>query len=132
MSRPFVPSPRILLRTLLLLTLFLGWTSTLTAQSVSVTLRLDTNTIAVGGTTTLRVFGQVVPTLRADADRIFSWYLDVLNTNGSIAQANYNAMQKAASDRHPQTSSTGFNSGANRHGIYDTFQDFAGAGVTNP
>ena len=58
------------------------------AQVVAVTLRLDTNVISVGGSTTLRVFAQVVPSVRANAERIFSWYVDVLNTNSPVATAN--------------------------------------------
>src|SRR5262249_15299187 len=81
--------------------------------------------------TTLHIFAQVVPSLRTNSDRIFSWYLDVLNTNGTAAGANYAAMQKTASDQDPQTSSTGLAQGANRVGIYDTFLNPPGAGTTN-
>src|SRR5437764_7853752 len=89
---------------LLMLIPFLAHAVSSRAQSVSVTLRLDTNQISVGAATTLHVFAQVVPSLRTNADRIFSWYVDVLNTNGTVASANYNAMIKAASDNDPQTS----------------------------
>src|SRR4051794_24460498 len=88
-------------------------------QVVGVTLRLDTNVISVGGATTLRVFAQVIPSIRPNADQIFSWYVDVLNTNGSIASANYASMVKNASDNIPEISSSGFNDGANRRAIYD-------------
>jgi len=99
---------------------------------VTVTAKLDTNRITMGSSTTLRIYAQVAPAYRANAERIFSWYVDVLNTNGAAAQANYSAMQKSASDKDPQTSSTGFDSGANRRGIYDTFLNLPGAGVANP
>lgn len=102
------------------------------AQAVVVTARLDTNSISVGGSTTLRVFAQVVPGLRPTSDRIFSWYVDVLNTNGAAVSANYGAMTKPASDNDPLISSTGLTQGANRRGIYDTFMNLAGAGVNNP
>jgi len=101
------------------------------AQAVAVTVRLDTNVLAVGQTTTLRVFAQVVPGLRASADRIFSWYVDVLNTNATAATANYGSMTKAGSDNNAQTSSTGTTDGAHRRGIYDTFLNRPGAGVSN-
>jgi hypothetical protein len=101
------------------------------AQAVVVTARLDTNLLAVGQTTTLRVFAQVTPNLRADADRIFSWYVDVLNTNGAAASAHYDLMLKSASDNDPLISSTGTTDGANRRGIYDTFLNRPGAGVSN-
>jgi len=100
-------------------------------QAVSVTARLDNGTLAVGQTTTLRVFAQVVPNLRANADRIFSWYVDVLNTNGAVAAANYVSMTRSASDNNPQTSSTGTTDGVHRRGIYDTFLNRPGAGVSN-
>ena len=101
------------------------------AQVVGVTAQLDTNTITVGGSTTLHVYAQVLPAYQASAERIFSWYVDVLNTNGSIASANYAAMQKTASDNDGSTSSAGTADGANRRGIYDTFLNRPGAGVTN-
>jgi hypothetical protein len=100
-------------------------------QSVAVTLRLDTNQVAIGATTTLHVYAQVMPTLRSDAERIFSWYVDVLNTNGPVARGNYAAMLRPASDKDPRTSSPGLDQGANRRGIYDTFLNLPGAGVSN-
>lgn len=100
-------------------------------QSVAVTLRLDTNRVAVGAATTLRVSAQVVPVLRAEAERIFAWYVDILNTNGPVARGNYSTMLRPASDKDPQTSSTGVDQGANRRGIYDTFLNLPGAGVSN-
>lgn len=102
------------------------------AQAVTVTARLDTNSIPAGGSTTLRVFAQVVPGLRPTTDRIFSWYLDVLNTNGTAASGNYASMLKPVSDNDPLISSVGFNQGANRRGVYDTFLNLAGAGVNTP
>lgn len=102
------------------------------AQAVSVTMQLDTNTITVGQSTVLHIYAQVLPVYRTNADRIFSWYVDVINTNGAAANANYAAMQKIASDKDPQLSSTGTTQGANRRGIYDTFLNLPGAGVTNP
>ena len=66
------------------------------AQVVGVTARLDTNVVAVGQSTTLRIFAQVLPAFRARAERIFSWHVDVLNTNGVAASANYAAMLKPA------------------------------------
>src|SRR5262245_13709300 len=87
-------------------------------QSVVVTASLDATSINAGQTTTLRVFAQVAPAFRPSSDRIFSWYLDVLNTNGPAASANYVAMVKPASDNDPLISSKGFADGANRRGIY--------------
>jgi hypothetical protein len=101
------------------------------AQAVAVTLSLDSPTVGLGAGTTLRVFAQVVPAQRPNADRIFSWYLNVLNTNGAVAAANYAAMQKTTSDEDPYTSSAGFTTNGNRFGIYDTFLNLPGAGVSN-
>ena len=101
------------------------------AQAVAVTARLDTNVLTAGQTTTLHILAQVVPSLRATSGRIFSWYVDVLNTNGVVASANYGAMLKSASDNDPQLSSKGVADGANRRAIYDTFLNLPGAGVTN-
>jgi hypothetical protein len=97
-----------------------------------VTAVLDTNAVPAGGSTTLRVFARVMPAQQANASRIFSWYVDVINTNGTAAAANYGAMQKTVSDKDPQTSSTGTPDGANRRAIYDTFLNLPGAGVSAP
>lgn len=114
-----------------------GWLAIVSAASVrsqvvDVTASLDANTVSVGGSTTLRVLARVVPAQQANADRIFSWYVDVLNTNGTVATANYAAMQRSASDKDPATSSTGTQEGANRRGVYDTFMNLPGAGVNAP
>jgi len=101
------------------------------AQVVDVTALLDSTNLPVGGSTTLRVFARVVPAQQTNANRVFSWYVDLLNTNGNVAAANYGAMQKTASDNTSQTSSTGVADGANRRGIYDTFLNLPGAGVSN-
>ena len=110
--------------------LFVG-THSSQGQAVTVTMSLDTNRIAAGGSTVLRIYAQVVPTLQASADRIFSWYVDVLNSNGLVASAHYDLLQKTASDNDPLTSSLGSSSGANRHGIYDTFLNLPGAGTSD-
>lgn len=102
------------------------------AQVVDVTVSLDTTTVPAGGSTTLRVFARVVPAQRTNSERIFSWYVDVINTNSAAATANYAGMLKTASDKDPQTSSTGTQDGANRRGIYDTFMNLPGAGVNAP
>ena len=115
-----------------LLFVLIGSGPNLLAQAVAVTARLDTNTISLGGSTTLRVFAQVIPALRANSDQIFAWYVDVLNTNGSVASANYAAMQKSSSDNDPKISSIGTNDGPNQRGIFDTFLNLPGAGVANP
>lgn len=102
------------------------------AQVVGVALRFDTNQIFVGGSTLLHVEAQILPAFRSSAEQIFSWCLDVLNTNGAVATANYAAMLKTASDEFPETSSLGTADGANRRGIYDTFLELPGAGRDTP
>src|SRR5437660_822643 len=119
-------------RSLLWLALVVISSTRARGQAVMVTMRLDTNRIAVGASTTLHVYAQVAPAYRANADQIFSWYVDVLNTNGAAASANYDAMIKAASDRDAQTSSKGNSVGANRKDIYDTFLNLPAAGVVAP
>jgi hypothetical protein len=111
---------------------WLGSSPRASAQAVAVTMRLDTNLVTVGQGTTLHISAQVVPGLRPTSDRIFSWYVNVLNTNGAAVGANYNSMLKTASDNDPSLSSKGVNSGANRFAIYDTFLNLPGAGVANP
>jgi hypothetical protein len=117
---------------LLLPGLLLGPAPHSSAQAVAVTLQLDANSVQVGDSTLLHVYAQVVPNLRASTDRIFSWYVDVLNTNGAVASAAYAALQRPSSDKDPLSSSTGFSVGADRRGIYDSFINLPGAGTTNP
>ena len=101
-------------------------------QPVLVTLRLDQSQVAVEEVTTLHVFAQVAPVAQLQADRIFTWYVDLLNLNPTIAACEYNALQRPASDKDPQTSSTGTNDFGNRLGIYDTFVNLAAAGRDTP
>jgi hypothetical protein len=92
------------------------------AQYVAVTMQFDSSTIAVGGTTTLHVFAQVVPAYRANSERIFSWYVDMLNGSPAVAQADYSQLQKPTSDNYPPPgSSSGTTQGSDRRGIYDSF-----------
>lgn len=109
-----------------------GSAASLQAQVVDVTAALDTNTVPAGGSTTLRVFARVATAQQASASQIFSWYVDVINTNGTVATANYGAMLKTASDKDPLTSSTGTQDGAHRRAVYDTFRNLPGAGVSAP
>jgi hypothetical protein len=102
------------------------------AQFVNVTLKLDAAQVSGGGTTTFRVVAQVVPDRRASSDRIFSWYVDLLNEGATVAKADYSKLQRPSSDNHPLTSSPGTTDGAHRRGIYDTFLNRAGAGVAEP
>ncbi len=117
------------IRFFLLLAIFCGATLDATlAQVVSVTLSLDTNRIAIGETTTLHVYAQIIAPRRASTDRIFSWYVDLLNATGTAARINADALAKPSSDKDPRTSSSGTAESANRRGIYDTFLNLAGAG----
>ncbi len=101
------------------------------AQPVAVTLQVDQPVLTVGATTTLRVFAQVQPAYQTNADRIFSWYIDLRNTNGTAARAEYSQLQKPTSDNDPRISSNGTTDGAHRRGVYDTFLNLAGAGKTS-
>ena len=104
----------------------------LDGQYVQITLSLETNRIAVGSNTLLHVYAQITPAYRPTTDRIFSWYVDLVNTNGSIAQGDWPKLQRPKSDRDTRTSSGGVTVGANRRGIYDTFINLPSAGRTNP
>jgi hypothetical protein len=102
------------------------------AQTVEVTARFDTNQIPLFGSTTFRVFAQVIPSLRATSDRIFSWYIDVIDENIEVAAADFEAMTKTSSDNEPGASSTGNGEGSERTGIFDSFIGLPGAGVSQP
>jgi hypothetical protein len=102
------------------------------AQVVEVTARFDRAVVGIGQSTTLRVFAQVALDQRANTDRIFSWYVDLLNSTAAIAQADFSQLTRSASDNEPRTSSGGVTDGAHRRGIYDTFLNLPGAGVSQP
>jgi hypothetical protein len=102
-------------------------------QAVEVTTRLDTNRVAIGGSTILRAYAQVRADLRPKSDRIFSWYLDLASANSDVATADYASLTKPTSDNDPDTSSTGTTDAqGSRRGIYDTFLNTPGAGVAEP
>jgi hypothetical protein len=109
----------------------LGLTTAVHAQFAAVTMKLDANQIVVGATTTLHVYAQVIAAQRTNADRIFSWYVDLVNPAGSVADSSAPII-KSTSDQDPQTSSSGVLDGSNRRGIYDTFLNLPGAGVNAP
>jgi hypothetical protein len=98
------------------------------AQPVAVTMVLETNKVAIGQSTILHVYAEIAPEEKPATLQIFSWYLDFLNENSSIANANYAALLRPTSDQDPRTSSGGFTVGANRRGIYDTFLNLPAAG----
>lgn len=102
------------------------------AQAVAVTLQLDSTSIAAGETTQLHVLAQIVPSQRASSDRIFSWYIDLLDNDGSVAIPQFDQLRKTASDQDSQTSSSGRTDGAHRRGIYDTFLNLPNAGRDTP
>lgn len=110
------------------------WLLSVTAQAqfAIVTLKLDTNRVAVGESTVLHVFAQIAAPQRIIAERIFSWNVDLLDSNGNAARSDFSRLLKPASDREPHTSSAGMVDGANRLGIYDTFLDRPGAGREAP
>lgn len=101
------------------------------AQAVDVTLSLDQPSLEPGQSTILRVFAQVDPSIAAQTDRIFSWYIDVECDHPTAAANDYDSLAMIASDNIPATSSSGTTDGVNRRGIHNTFMTLPGAGKTN-
>jgi hypothetical protein len=97
------------------------------ANAVLVTIEADDTTLAVGESTTVTVYGQIDAAIQVSSDQIFSWYVDVLNDNGT-AVGGFAAVRTPASDNTPATSSDGTPDGANLKGLYDTFLSNPGAG----
>lgn len=114
------------------LSIFLQPQSARAQGAVDVTLTLDKTRVFVGDTATLRVYGQIDPTIEVDTDRIFSWYIDVLNSNGLVATADWNNLVTSFSDNNPLTSDDGKISGHDCVGVYDTFLNRASAGKGAP
>jgi hypothetical protein len=118
------------------LVLFLWLASAALARAatpaVKVTLNSDATTLKVGDSTTIHVFAQIAPEHQADTDQIFSWYVDLLDSNGAAFQITAATLNVATSDKDTATSSKGAVSGANLRGIYDTFLKTPGAGHDAP
>jgi len=112
--------------------LILSNSAALAAPAVTVTLSLETNRIAVGATTLLHAYARIAPAYEPNADRIFSWYVDLTDSAGNVALPQYDQLVKPTSDRNPRTSSLGQTVGADRLGMYDTFINRSGAGRGAP
>ncbi len=100
-------------------------------QVVDILTTLETNRIPVGGATLLHVYAQVNLARRADSDQLLLWYVDILNGEPLIARLNFGSLVKPVSDRDPRISSVGVLDGGSLRGIYDSFFNLPGAGVTN-
>lgn len=111
----------------LALVILMGGLPLRAANAVEVTIEAGDTELAVGETTTVTVYGRIAAAIESNSDRIFSWYVDVLNDAGGVA-GGYGNLQTPAADNTPQTSSDGTTQGANRRGIYDTFLNRPGAG----
>ncbi len=118
------------MRWILLILVCLG-SNRVRAQVVDVWATLETNRIPVGGSTLLHVFAQVTPARQADSDQLLLWYVDILSGEPSIARIHVASLVKPVSDRDPRISAVGVPDGGHLRGIYDSFFNLPGAGVTN-
>jgi len=100
--------------------------------AVQVTIQAEATTLKLGTSTVLHVYAQLVPAVLTNTDQIFSWYVDLLNSDGTIIQADPASIKVPTSDHDPATSSKGHSDGTNVHGIYDTFLGLPGAGHDAP
>lgn len=101
-------------------------------RPVTVTLRADAATLAPGATTVVRAFAQVSPGYRARADRIFTWYLDLLVSTPEQLELDVASLTRPRSDADPVLGSPGIADGASLMGIRDSFLNLEGAGVAAP
>jgi hypothetical protein len=108
------------------------WAATALGQAVDVTMRLDQPYLAVGQTTTLRVLAAIDPALTNQSEQIFSWYIDLLNGSGAVAQAEYGSLSMTNGDNLAGASSGGITDQPHRRGIYNTFMNRPGAGRGAP
>jgi hypothetical protein len=105
------------------------------ADSVIVTVTLDKSRIDVGETTKLHIWGAIAQTIVADSDRIFSWYVDGLNSAPDIAAPAWAGLLMPVSDSPGGTASSasrGTVVEADCLGIRNTFLTKAGAGKQTP
>lgn len=102
------------------------------APAVRVTLEIDKPQLKVGETATARVFARIVPEQLETTTQIVTWYVDLLNSNGSAVQVQPATLIVPESDSQPNTSSKGTLSGGQLRAIYDTLFSNVGAGHDAP
>ena len=102
------------------------------ANPVLVSLTLDTNRLAIGKTTLLRVWAEISPEFLARASKIASWHVDLLSEGDSAATLDFAGLTKSESDANPNSSSSGTSIGRTRQGIYDTLSKLPAAGYDRP
>jgi hypothetical protein len=105
------------------------------ADAVDVTVSVDKPVIRIGETTRLRFWGTIAPAIAPDSDRIFSWYVDALNSAPEVVAPLWDQLLMPGCDS--PTGSTGLSSrgataGADRVGIRNTFLSRPGAGKVAP
>ena len=101
-------------------------------SAVGVTVRIDQSSVGVGDDTVLRVFAEIESSTKDKASQIFSWYIDLLNDDETIAELDYEQLVMQSSDNVSFTSSSGSSEGSHRRGIFNTFLNLAGAGKEEP
>lgn len=102
------------------------------APAVRVTLSAESTLLKVGESTVVHAFAEIAPDQRAASDQIFSWYVDLLNSDGAVAAVSPGSVLRLRSDGDPATSSSGTLQGPNLRGLYDTFLNLPAAGRDAP
>jgi len=117
-------------RSALCVVAFLALSIVAAAQTaVNVTVVADDTSLIVGQTTMVTVYGEIDALIEDEVSQIFSWYIDVLNSDGSVAEG-YAAFQTPTSDNEPgDASSDGVAEASNLHGIYDSFTSVSALGA---
>lgn len=110
----------------------LVWSGDVLAQSVDVTVTLDESSLLVGQTTMLRVKAAIKPSLTNQAEQIFSWYVDLVNSNSASSSIVAAQLVMSASDNTPSTTSSGTVQAAGIRAIYNTFMSLPNAGRLAP
>ncbi len=100
----------------------------LAAQPVQVTLQAEKTRIEIGETTQILAYAQIAPEMRAESDRIFSWYVDLVSNSAEIAEILITDLIKPLSDNDPLLGRPGILRGQRVLGIFDTFMETPGAG----
>jgi len=100
--------------------------------AVKVSCTTQDGRLKVGQVGTVHVYGAIDRDLLEQTDQIFSWYVDLLNSDTNIIQIDPATVQVPFSDRAAQSSSRGTLDKAGLHGVYDTFLKLPGAGHGEP
>jgi hypothetical protein len=99
------------------------------ASVISVTVTLSKDTVNIGETATLTVFGQVKPAYAVAGNGIFGWDVDLRLSDPLVVELLPGTLDRTGWTRNALTSSSGMVKSWGLDAIYDTGEDNSNLGV---